>query len=170
MLSGSDTKQPRPHTITGKFTRRDPSSDRPRPHVDACGRVDDGLEFSATVLVGWVHGSKSFLEARDPDLHWQLTSPAHVKGVAVKVSQTMRTGTRATVWVTPVIVVWGEFAQVVGGDTCKFVLGDSVARWLKDQPARIAPGRVEQIAEAVASTLPGLDVTRRWSRSVRRQS
>src|SRR5450631_171578 len=92
------------------------------------------------------------------------------QGVAVKVSQTIRTGTRATVWATPVIVVWGEFAQVVGGDTCKFVLGDSVARWLKDQPARIAPGRVEQIAEAVASALPGLDVTRRWSRSVRRQS
>jgi hypothetical protein len=58
----------------------------------------------------------------------------------------------------------------VGGDTCTFVHGDALARWLKDQPARIAPGRVEQIAEAVASALAGLDVTRRWSRSVRRQS
>jgi len=105
-----------------------------------------------------------------PDLHWQLTSPAHVKGLAVEVSQAIRIGTRATVWVTPVIVVWGEFAQVVGGDTCKFVHGDSLARWLKDQPACIAPGRVEQIAEAVASALAGLDVTRRWSRSVRPQS
>jgi len=91
----------------------------------------------------------------DPDLHWRFTSPAHVKGLAVEVSEAIRASTRATVWVTPVIVVWGEFAQV------------ALARWLKDQPARIAPGRVEQIAEAVASALAGVDVTRRWSRSVR---
>jgi hypothetical protein len=103
----------------------------------------------------------------DPDLHWRFTSPAHVKGLAVEVSEAIRASTRATVWVTPVIVVWGEFAQVVGGDTCTFVHGDALARWLKDQPARIAPGRVEQIAEAVASALAGVDVTRRWSRSVR---
>ena len=96
-----------------------------------------------------------------PDLHWQLTSPAHVKGLAVEVSQAIRAGTRATVWVTPVIVVWGEFAQVVGGDTVKFVHGDALARWLKDQPARIAPGRVEQIAGAVGGALASSDVTRR---------
>jgi hypothetical protein len=51
----------------------------------------------------------------DPDLYWRFTSPARIKGLAVKVSQAIRAGTRATVWVTPVIVVWGEFAQVVGG-------------------------------------------------------
>ena len=106
----------------------------------------------------------------DPDVYWRFTSPAHVKGLAVEVSQAIRASTRATVWVTPVIVVWGEFAQVVGGDKCKFVHGDALARWLSDQPARIAPGRVEQIAEAVASALAGLDVTRRWSPSVRPQS
>jgi len=97
----------------------------------------------------------------DPDLHWRFTSPAHVKGLAVEVSEAIRASTRATVWVTPVIVVWGEFAQVVGGDTCKFVHGDALARWLNDQPARIAPSRVEQIAEAVAGALAGLEVTRR---------
>ena len=103
----------------------------------------------------------------DPDFHWQFTSPAHVKRLAVEVSEAIRAGTRARVWVTPVIVVWGEFAQVVGGDTVKFVHGDALARWLKDQPACIAPGRVEQIAEAVANALAGLDATRLWSRSVR---
>jgi hypothetical protein len=103
----------------------------------------------------------------DPDLYWRFTSPARIKGLAVKVSQAIRAGTRATVWVTPVIVVWGEFAQVVGGDTCKFVHGDALTRWLRDQPAQIAPGRVEQIAEAVASALTGPDVTSRWSRSSR---
>ena len=50
----------------------------------------------------------------DPDLHWRFTDPAHIKGLAVEVSQAIRASTRATVWVTPVIVVWGEFAQVVG--------------------------------------------------------
>jgi len=102
-----------------------------------------------------------------PDLYWRFTSTAHVKALAAEVSQAIRARTRATVWVTPVIVVWGEFAQVVGGDTVKFVHGDALARWLQDQPACIAPGRVEQIAEAVASALAGLDATRLWSRSVR---
>ena len=57
----------------------------------------------------------------DPDLNWRLTSPAHVKSLAREVHVAVRASTRASVWVTPVIVVWGEFAQVVGGDTCKFV-------------------------------------------------
>ena len=71
---------------------------------------------------------------------------------------------------TPVIVVWGEFAQVVGGDTVKFVHGDALARWLRDQPVTTHPDRVAQIAEAVASALAGLDATRRWSPSVRPKS
>jgi hypothetical protein len=103
----------------------------------------------------------------DPDLHWRFTSPAHVKGLAREVHECIRASTRATVWVTPVIVVWGDFAQGVGGDKCTFVHGDALVQWLKDQPPRIAPGRVEQIAEAVGATLVGLDVTRQSSGSVR---
>jgi len=103
----------------------------------------------------------------DPDLNWRLTSPAHVKSLAREVHDSVRASTHASVWVTPVIVVWGEFAQVVAGDTCKFVHGDALAQWLRDQPARIAPGRVEQIADAVAGALAGPDVTLRWARPVR---
>jgi hypothetical protein len=40
----------------------------------------------------------------------------------------------------------------------------------KDQPARTAPPRVEQIEQEVAGALAGLDVTLRGSRSVRPQS
>jgi hypothetical protein len=100
-------------------------------------------------------------------LHWQFTSPAHVKGLAREVHYAVRAGSRASVWVTPVIVVWGEFAQVVGGGTCKFVDGDVLAEWLRDQPMRIAPSRVNQIAEAVDGALAGPDLIRRWARSVR---
>ena len=103
----------------------------------------------------------------DPDLHWQFTSPGHVKGLAVEVSKAIRAGTRATVWVTPVVVVWGDFTQRVGGNKITFVQGDALAQWLRDQPAQIAPGRVEQIAEAVGCALAGPDVTRRWTWSVR---
>ena len=39
-----------------------------------------------------------------PNLHWQLTGPTHVKGLAVEVSKAIRIGTRTTVWATPVIV------------------------------------------------------------------
>jgi len=102
----------------------------------------------------------------DPDLHWQFTSPAHVKSLAREVHEAVRANTRASVWVTPVIVLWGEFAQMVAGDTCMFVHGDALAQWLRDQPTRIAPGRVEQIAEAVAGALAPPGVTRRWARSV----
>jgi len=102
---------------------------------------------------------------KDPDLPSRFTSPAHVRGLTVAVSKAIRASTRATVWVRPVIVVWGEFAQVVAGDTCKFVHGDALAGWLKDQPARIAPERVAQIADAVASVLSGPEITRRWARS-----
>jgi hypothetical protein len=56
-------------------------------------------------------------------LHWQFTSPAHVKGLAVEVSEAIRAGTRATVWVTPVVVVWGDFTQGVGGNKITFVQG-----------------------------------------------
>jgi hypothetical protein len=103
----------------------------------------------------------------DPGLHWRFTSPGHVKRLAVEVSQTLRAGTRATFWVTPVMVVWAVFAQMVAGEACTFVHGDALARWLKDQP-RIAPGRVEQIAQALARALAGRDVTRGWSPPVRR--
>jgi hypothetical protein len=99
-----------------------------------------------------------------PELYWKVTSPAHVKGLALEVSEAIRAGTRAKVWVTPVIVVWGEFPQVVAGDTCKFVHGDALARWLRDQPARISPDRVEQFAETVATALADLDVTQPLSR------
>ena len=97
----------------------------------------------------------------DPDVHWKLTSPAHVKGLAVEVSEAIRAGTRAKVWVTPVIVVWGEFPQMVAGDRCKFVHGDALARWLEDQPVRISPGRIERIAEAVTTALTCLEVSQR---------
>ena len=103
----------------------------------------------------------------DPDLHWQFTSPAHVKGLAAEVSEAIRAGTRATVWVAPVIVVWGGFAQGVGGNKCTFVQGDALAQWLQDPPPQIAPGRVEQIAQADGGALAGLDVIRQSSGSVR---
>lgn len=89
----------------------------------------------------------------DPDSHWRFTSPAHVKSLAREVHEAVRASTRASVWVTPVIVVWGDFAQLVAGDSCTFVHGDALAGWLLDQPARIAPVRVDQIAEAVAGAL-----------------
>lgn len=100
----------------------------------------------------------------DPDLPGQFRSPAHVKGLAREVSEAVRASTRARVWVTPVIVIWGGFAQEVAGDTCKFVHGDALARWLGDQPVRIAPDRVEQIADAVADALTGPAVSQRSAR------
>lgn len=74
-----------------------------------------------------------------PGSDWRFTSPAPVKCQAAQGSEAIRASTCATVWVIPVIVVWGDFAQVVAGDTCKFVHGDALAGWLKDQTGENRP-------------------------------
>jgi hypothetical protein len=47
------------------------------------------------------------------------------------------------------MVIWGEFPQRIVDGRCSFVHGDAVAEWLRGQPARIAPGRLAQVADAV---------------------
>jgi Nuclease-related domain len=41
-----------------------------------------------------------------PDLHWQLTGPAHVKRLAREVNKAVRAGTRARVRAMPRSVIW----------------------------------------------------------------
>jgi hypothetical protein len=63
--------------------------------------------------------------------------------------------------VTPVIVVWADFAQLVGQTGAGSFVSGLSGGGSRIRLARIAAGRVEQIAQAVANALAGLDVTRR---------
>ena len=115
-----------------------------------------------------VDGDSAFVRRiEDRDIRYDIPGIARVKGLAREVHEAVLSGTRASVWVTPVIVVWGDFAQMVAGDKCKFVHGDALAQWLREQPLRIAPVRVEQIAEAVAGALAAPDLPHPSAHSVR---
>jgi hypothetical protein len=57
--------------------------------------------------------------------------------------------TRINVWVTPVMVMWGEFPQGTVEGRCVYLQGDELTAWLGSRPQRVAPARVQQIAEAV---------------------
>ena len=105
--------------------------------------------------------------AGGPRLALAVHQSRNVIGLAVAGSQAIRTTTRATVWVTPVIVVWADFTQVVGQTRAGSFVSALSRGGSRIKLARIAPGRVEQIAEAVGATLAGLDVTRQSSGSVR---
>jgi hypothetical protein len=53
--------------------------------------------------------------------------------------------------VTGVIVVWGDFAEIVDGDRVTFVPGDQLATWLRARPATMSAAVQTRAAAAVAS-------------------
>lgn len=85
----------------------------------------------------------------DPDLSYQYDASKRIIPLAFEVRDRLRAGTRATQFVTPVVVVWGRFPQQVAGGTCTFVHGDHLLQWLQGQPQRVAPARAEQFAAAL---------------------
>jgi len=90
----------------------------------------------------------------DPDLSWRHGGVGYLKGLARDVHDRLRTQSRVSVWVEPVIVVWGDFPQRVAGETCKFVHGEDLAIWLEQQPKRIDASRVDQLAFAIERGWP----------------
>jgi hypothetical protein len=85
----------------------------------------------------------------DPDLSYRVGGVGYLKGLARDVHDRLRSESRVSVWVEPVIVLWGAFPQRVAGETCKFVHGEELATWLEQQPKRIDASRVDQLASAI---------------------
>jgi len=85
----------------------------------------------------------------DSNLPWTFDGSSRLKGLAVQVRDQVRSGTRATVWVTPVFVLWSSFPQGVGGEGVTYVAGERLVAWLEEQPVRMAPDRVQQVADAI---------------------
>lgn len=93
----------------------------------------------------------------DSNVTWTFDGSSRLKGLAVQVRDQVHAGTRATVWVTPVVVLWSNFPQGVGGDRVAYVAGERLAAWLTDQPVRMAPNRVQQVVEAIRRGFPDVD-------------
>ncbi len=85
----------------------------------------------------------------DSDLQYTHPGPGHLLGLARETHDRVRAATRLSQWVTPVMVMWGDFPQRLVEDRCVYLHGDELAAWLASQPQRIAPNRVGQVAEAV---------------------
>ncbi len=81
-----------------------------------------------------------------------------MRGQACEVHDRLRVVTRARVWVTPVVVVWGSFpAQLIEG-TCVFVHGDALVDWLRSKQQQIVPSRITQIAAALQAVVAGVQL------------
>lgn len=85
----------------------------------------------------------------DSDLRYTHPGAGHLLGLARETHDRVRTATRLSQWVTPVMVLWGEFPQRSVVDRCVYLHGENLADWLLAQPQRIAPNRLEQVAGAV---------------------
>jgi hypothetical protein len=85
----------------------------------------------------------------DSDLTYTHPGPGHLLGLARETHDRVLAATRINQWVTPVMVMWGDFPQRLVEDRCVYLHGEELAAWLVAQPQRIAPNRLGQVAEAV---------------------
>lgn len=87
----------------------------------------------------------------DSDLSYSHPGPGHLLSLARQTHARVLARTRIKEWVTPVMVMWGEFPQGTVEGRCVYIHGDELAAWLGSRPPRVAPARVPQLAEAVRS-------------------
>lgn len=85
----------------------------------------------------------------DPALHYAHTGASHLRRVARETHDRVAAASRLNLWVTPVMVWWAALPQRVDEGPCVHVHGDNLVAWLRAQPVRIAPSRLEQVADAV---------------------
>lgn len=85
----------------------------------------------------------------DPALHYEHTGASHLRRIARETHDQVLATSRLNVWVTPVMVWWAAFPQRVEEGPCVHVDGDHLVDWLQTRPTRIAPSRLERVAEAV---------------------
>jgi hypothetical protein len=87
----------------------------------------------------------------DSDLSYSHPGPGHLLSLARQTHARVLARTRIKEWVTPVMVMWGDFPQGTVEGRCVYIHGDELAAWLASRPQRVAPARVPQLAEAVRS-------------------
>jgi hypothetical protein len=76
--------------------------------------------------------------------------PRRMRSLARRVHDQVRSATKVSVWVTPVVVFWGQFAVGVvedGGVT--YVHGERLREWLSKQPARLPSAAMSRVTTAL---------------------
>lgn len=108
----------------------------------------DSKKFGGEVTVDDSQAIVRRLEDRSLSYHYDAGKG--VVPLALDVRDRLRKGTRATQYVHAVVVVWGDFPQQVAEGRCTYVHGDHLVAWLRSQPLRVAPNRVEQFSGVLA--------------------
>lgn len=85
----------------------------------------------------------------DSDLTYTHPGPGHLLGLARETHDRVKAATRINQWVTPVMVMWGDFPQRLVDGRCVYLHGEELVGWLASQPQRVAANRVGQLVEAV---------------------
>lgn len=88
---------------------------------------------------------------RATDLSYVNDAPSRVQRLAIDTSRRILATSRIRQWVTPVVVIWAEFPQVVVEGDCAVVHGDELVAWLRRQPDQIATRNLQRIAAAVGA-------------------
>lgn len=109
----------------------------------------DSKNFGGEVTVEADRATVRRLE--DPSLSYQYDAGRGVVPLALDVRDRLKRGTRATQYVHAVVVVWGKFPQQVAEGRCTYVHGDELVAWLRSQPLRVAPQRVEQFSAVLGA-------------------
>ncbi len=92
----------------------------------------------------------------DPDLPANVYEalPGRQKAAATRLKRALSQETKISVWVTPVVVIWGGFPEgTVEADGVTFIRGDLVRGWLREQRGRLVPEHQRRVALGLGAAL-----------------
>lgn len=138
---------------TGKALRRLPSEWQVRHDIDTgAGNIDHLVVGPGGVFVvetkkwsGVVRVEEHTAYVRMPGrtrADVRERAGQQVRRLARSTHDRVRAATRISLFVVPVVVVWGDFEQRVVGDAPAFVAGDALVEWLTNRPVTIAEARL----------------------------
>lgn len=123
------------------------------------GNVDHVAVGPAGVFLldskAWFHGVTTITcdgpvvaSRHDPDLMWHWSGlPARMRGAAAGASDGLRSLAGHRLYVTPVVVIWGEFpGKVQKRGAVVYVEGEYLHAWLAGRPARLSARDAEALA------------------------
>lgn len=110
----------------------------------------DSKRLSGTFTVA-EDGSVTVHRADDPTLSYHHPGGGHLLALARETHSRIRGSSRINTWITPVMVLWADFPQRAVDGRCAYVHGDDLVPWLRARPQRIAPNRLNQVADAAKS-------------------
>ncbi len=75
----------------------------------------------------------------DSDLSYRYEKASHLRGQAAEVNERVRLKTRATFWVSPVVVIWGDFPEKIVEGRCSSCMEIRSSDGVVPSPWRATP-------------------------------